>query len=116
MAQAELTPEQILTWMGDNPGALRLASARAAEALLNGPEFTSALTALQAALEINQDSAATVAGQGRQAGDEGSRESLARIVNGIVVGRQMVAARIMRLTPQTEEGENTDAGPPLAPA
>ena len=116
MAEPELTPEQILAWMGDNPGALRLASARAADALLNGPEFAAALTALQAALEINQDSAATVAGQGRQAGDDGSRESLARIVNVIVVGRQMVAARIMRLTPDSGEGETTDAGPPLAAA
>jgi hypothetical protein len=104
-----LTPEQVMTWMADNPGALRLASAEAAAELLNGPVVQTALDALLAALEINQDSA-TTAGQPRAAGDEGSRETLQRVANAIVLGRTLVAARVTKLSPP-EAPETPPEGP-----
>lgn len=111
MANKPLTPEQVLAWMAENPDALRLVSAEAALAVINGPEVTAALDVLSAHLKTNQDSAAMPAGQSRVNGDEGSREAVSRAISGITLARTLIARRIAKLTPGADPVAETEAPP-----
>ncbi|GLK49482.1 hypothetical protein GCM10017620_24550 [Brevundimonas intermedia] len=94
----ELTPEQVLAYLATNPEALRLPSALTAAEALNSAAVQQAITVIDAALLINQDSASPAPGQ-RTAGEEGSRETLQRVRTALKLGQDMITLRIAKLTP-----------------
>lgn len=94
----DLTAEEVLAYLATNPDALRLPSAQAASEALNSQAVQQAITVIDAALLINQDSATAGPGQ-RADGEEGSRETLQRVRTALKLGRDLIALRVARLTP-----------------
>lgn len=94
----ELTPEQVLAYLATNPDALRLPSAKAASEALNSQAVQQAITVIDAARLINQDSATAAPGQ-RTVGEEGSRETLQRVRTALKLGQDLIALRVAKLTP-----------------
>lgn len=113
----ELTTEQVLAFMAANPNALRLASAQSAEGLVNGPAMQAIVDHLNAEIAASHDSVATLPGQPRLAGQEGTSQSLARILGAIMIARNHVSARLVALSPATDPsagptGVSPDAAAP----
>lgn len=99
----DLTAEQVLAYLAVNAEELRLPSAQAASEALNSAAVQQAITVIEAALLINQDSATPLPGQ-RASGDEGSRETLQRVRTALKLGQDLIALRLARLTPTEAPG------------